>query len=144
MSEVPLASTVLFVGLPSIGGIKSLSWSEIDGANPAEYRVAVVDCTSVISFIDVAEPDQGFANKLDDDLHQLGDRLAKLVATNGTVVVICGSNQESTISPGFNCFRWLPINFRLLKRNGRSLQTLNTKWERYLAGLGSWQFVFDV
>ena len=54
MSEVPPASTVLFVGLPSIGGIKSLGWSEIDGANPAEYNVAVVDCTSLVNFIDIA------------------------------------------------------------------------------------------
>ena len=73
---MPSPSAILFVGLPSIGGIKSLGWSEIDGANPAEYEVAVVDCTSLVSFVDLAEPHEGFVDKLQEDLGRLGNRLA--------------------------------------------------------------------
>ena len=112
-------SSVLFIGLPGISGIQNLGWGDIHGANPADFEVVVVNCASLIDFIDIAEMPQEDFDKFRDDLAQLAVRTAKLVASEGTLVAMCPEICKPQRRPGFNCLSWLPVHFDVIPHESR-------------------------
>lgn len=144
MSANIIPSSVLFIGIPSIGGIRSLTWSDIRDANPADFDVLVVDCASLLNFIDIEKmPDTDF-QKLLGDLDHLSSRVAKLVASNGTAVFICQDRRRPSRLPGFDCLSWLPIHFDVVPQKGKTLEVLDEGWGRYLSKMRGWDFVFNI
>lgn len=96
-------SSILFIGLNGIAGIQSLCWGDIYGVNPADYEVVVVNCSSLVDFIDVEEMTNERFQRLQQDLANLANRFAKLVASAGTLVIMCPKITKSYRKPGFNC-----------------------------------------
>lgn len=144
MSADITPSSVLFIGIPSIGGIRSLTWSDIREANPADFDVLVVDCASLHNFVDIEMMPGNDFQKLLTDLAQLSSRVAKLVASDGTAVFICQNRRRLSRLPGFDCLSWLPIHFDVVPQKGNTLVVLDERWGRYLSKMRGWDFVFDI
>ena len=127
-----------------MAGFHSVGWPDIDRANPTEFDVLVVNCEGLVKHIDLAEPQDDFVEKLRSELKHLGDRMAKLIATGGTAVIIYPQKRNPYRLPGFDCLNWLPIIFGLKSETGKTLRITNQKWERYFSKFKKWNVVLEI
>jgi len=72
---------------------------------------------------------------------RLRERLGKLLTTNGTLAIICGS--ERSVS-GSDSLGWLPVSFGLIPNSGTTLEVRRKEWEDYFSGVSAWTFHFQI
>lgn len=149
---------ILLIGLQSISGLPSIDWRDIEGANPADYDNVVINIVSLVSHLQsFVSVNQDMFKERRGELDRLGERVAKLLASDGTGIVVCPGEHyvywEDTNFPAsvtkprtrdYDCLDWLPIRIQMEYEHGTTLDVNEEGWSRYFCRIKRWDFYFKI
>lgn len=153
---------LLLIGIPPIHDVPSIAWNSIDKANPADFDIVILDIESLRHRLQNIVPrNPAMFEEETTKLQRLGKRIAKLLQTKGSLIVLCPKAMDVYTKPPFvpqtmsstsshkfreiyDCSEWLPIGFKTVDEKGKTFIFSDEAWHRYIDESGEWDFYFDI